>query len=338
MLKTYLQRVLGGEDLSQKEASEVMKIIMSGKGSDVQVAAMLTALRMKGESVTEITGMAKVMISMAEKIKISKRNVVDTCGTGGDMAHTFNVSTLASFVAAGAGVVIAKHGNRAVSSKCGSADVLEGLGVKVDLSPAKVGKIIDKIGIGFIFAPLFHKAMKNVIPIRKDLKVRTIFNILGPLTNPAGAKGQIIGVYDPNLTTIVAQVLRELGVKKAFVVNGAPSLDEISICGPTKISELAAGKIRVYTVRPEDFGYPMGNLEEIIGGDSVRTNVAIAKNILSGKDKGTRAQMVILNAAAAIVTSGKASTMTEAIPLAEDSLYNGKAQKKLEELIKLSNK
>jgi len=289
---------------------------------------------MKGETIDEITGCAKVMREKVMPIKTDADYVVDTCGTGGDNSHTFNISTISALVAAGAGVRIAKHGNRAVSSDCGSADVLKALGVNIDADADKVAKCIDEVGIGFLFAPLLHPAMKYAIAPRREIGIRTIFNILGPLTNPASAKGQVLGVYDEKLTEPLAYVLKNLGSEHVFVVHGADGLDEMTITDKTFVSELKGGMVHTYTIAPEDFGIHKADRSELIGG-TIDDNAKIVLNILNG-EKGAKRDIVLLNAGTAIVAGGKASDIKEGIYLAEESIDSGKALQKLEMLIKYS--
>ena len=332
MIKEAIKKLVECKNLTREEAALTMDTIMKGNATPSQIAAFITALRMKGETVDEITGCAEKMREHAENIYPHQKNLVDTCGTGGDVSGTFNVSTVSALVAAGAGVPIAKHGNRSVSSRCGSADVLEALGVKIDLEPKKVEECINEVGIGFIFAPKFHKAMKYAMPSRKETGIRTIFNILGPLTNPAKASAQVLGVFNPDLTEVMAKVLGNLGVKQALVVHGLDGLDEISISDKTKVTHLKDGKIENYLIKPEDFGIKKGKKEDILGG-SAEENAKIAIEILKSKEKGTKRNIVLLNAAAAIVVGGKASDLKEGAKLAAESLDSGAAYKKLEELI-----
>lgn len=350
MIKEAISKIVQRENLTEKEAVDVMTEIMTGQATEAQVASFITALRMKGETVDEITGCAKVMREHATKITVKKHavdidrdeinidweTIVDTCGTGGDKTKTFNVSTATAFVAAGAGLVVAKHGNRAVSSKCGSADVLEELGINLELPSEKVEECINKIGIGFLYAPLLHSAMKFAIGPRRQIGIRTIFNILGPLTNPAGANAQVLGVYSQELTEVLAFVLKNLGTKNAFVVHGIDSVDEISVTGKTQISELKNGIIKTYTVKPENFGLKKAKIEDIAGGDA-KENARIITDILSGK-KGPKRDIVLLNASAVLTAAGKSKNIKEGIPLAEKSIDSGKALKKLEELKKYCGK
>lgn len=338
MIEEVLKKLVEKRDLTREEAEETMEGIMSGTLTDAQKAGFLTALRMKGETPLEIASMAGVMRKHATAIHPRVKGIlVDTCGTGGDCKGTINVSTTAMFVAAGAGIPIAKHGNRGVSSGCGSADVLEALGVKIDLLPDKVEKCIEDVGVGFMFAPLFHMAMKNVMPVRKQLGFRTVFNILGPLTNPAGAQGQILGVFDAGLTEKMAEVLKLLGVERAFVVHGMEGLDEISISNETRVSELSKGSVRTYSIRPEDFGMERGNIDEIKGG-SREENARILKGILDGSIRGPKRDIVVLNAAAAITAGGEADSIKKGIKLSEESIDNMSALEKLESLVGYSGK
>ncbi|MDD5686947.1 MAG: anthranilate phosphoribosyltransferase [Elusimicrobia bacterium] len=346
MIKEAISKIVQKENLSEKEAIEVMTEIMTGQTTEAQIASFITALRMKGETVEEITGCAKVMREHATKITVQKHvvdidrdeinidweTVVDTCGTGGDKTKTFNVSTATAFVVAGCNVVVAKHGNRAVSSKCGSADVLEELGVNLEISSQKVEECINKIGIGFLYAPLLHSAMKYAIGPRRQIGIRTIFNILGPLTNPAGANVQVLGVYSPELTETLAFVLKNLGSKSAFVVHGMDSVDEISITGKTRVSELKNGEIKTYTITPKDFGLKEAEPEDIAGGDA-KENAKIIMDILEGK-KGPKRDIVLLNAAVVLTAAGKSKDFKAGIELAEKSIDMGKALRKLDELKK----
>ncbi|MFH0861274.1 MAG: anthranilate phosphoribosyltransferase [Candidatus Altiarchaeota archaeon] len=332
-MREFTQKLLDGQNLTPDEAAEAMHTIMSGNASDVQIAGFLIALRCKGETPDEIASMVKVMREFAESIHPKVRGtLVDTCGTGGDLLKTFNVSTASMFVVAGAGVPVAKHGNRSVSSQCGSADVLEELGVKVDLEPKKVEKCIEKVGVGFMFAPVFHKAMKYVMPARKQLGVRTIFNVLGPLTNPANAKGQVVGVFDEKLTEKLANVLNLVGLDRAYVVHGIDGLDEFSTLGKTRVAELRDGEIKTYYLTPEKVGLKKAKHSDLAGGDR-KANALILKNILEGTEKGPKRDIVLLNSAAGIVVGQKADTIKEGIETAKESIDTGKAKKKLDELI-----
>lgn len=334
MIKEAIQKVIEGNDLTEREVIDVMRVIMEGNATDAQIAAFLTALRIKGETIEEITGAVKVMREKVTAIK-SPPDTVDTCGTGGDMSHTFNISTTSAIVVAACGVPVAKHGNRSVSSRCGSADVLEALGIKIDLEPSKVEQCLETTGFGFMFAPLFHPAMKYAIGPRKEMGVRTIFNILGPMTNPAGADRQVLGVFSDSLTEPLAQVLANLEVKHAFVVHGVDGLDEITNTGKTKISELKDGKVDTYFISPDDFGLSSADKSELSGGDA-EANAAMTVEILEGK-KGAKRDIVIMNAAAALITGDKAADFREAAALASQAIDSGAARGKLEEVKKTSN-
>jgi len=335
MIKAILKTLVGRKNLKEEEAKKVMGEIMEGKTTPAQIASFLTALRMKGETVAEITGFAKAMLEKVDTFSLEKNTLADTCGTGGDNLNTFNISTVVAFVAAGAGLVIAKHGNRALSSRCGSADVLETLGVKLAISKEKVKQCLEKIGIGFLFAPSFHPAMKYALSPRQEMGMRTVFNILGPLTNPLGANVRLLGVYQPSLTELLARVLKNLKVKGAFVVWGEDGLDEISITTRTRITELKQGKIRTYYIQPEDFGIKRASLEKLRGGTR-EENAFILEDALQGK-KGPKRQIVLINAAACLAAAGLAEDLKEGIKLAEDSIDSGKAKEKLEQLIAFTN-
>jgi len=335
-MKEFINQLMEGKNLSIKQAAEAMNLIMSGKATKAQIAGFITALRMKGETVEEITGCAQVMRDKATEVKPKEPIVVDTCGTGGDGVGTFNISTTTSLVIAGAGVPVAKHGNRSVSSRSGSADVLEALGVNLELSSQEVAKAVDEIGIGFLYAPKFHKAMKHAIGPRKELGIRTVFNILGPLTNPARAKRQVLGVYDPELTSVLARVLGNLGVEKAFVVHGAGGLDEISILGETKVSHLCDGKVEEFTIHPNDFGLAVAELAAIKGG-TVQDNAEITLEILKGESGPTR-DIILLNSAAGLLIADQVDNLEEGVELAAKIIDSGKALEKLEELISYTKK
>ncbi|MBT3320562.1 MAG: anthranilate phosphoribosyltransferase, partial [Clostridia bacterium] len=297
MITYAIKKIIGGESLTKKQAAIVMGGIMNGEATPAQIGGILVALRMKGETEDEITGFAQTMREMSERISPKAKPMIDTCGTGGDSSGTFNISTAAAFVVSAAGIAVAKHGNRSVSSKCGSADVLEALGVKIDLSPQAATRCIDGIGIGFMFAPRFHQAMKHAAVPRKQMGVRTVFNILGPLTNPAGAQYQLLGVYDEKLTQLMARVLNNLGTKRAMVVHGSDGIDEITISGKTKVSELKNGKVSTFEIAPEDFGIERADLAAVKGGDSER-NAKIIRAVLAG-EQGARSDIVAMNAGAA---------------------------------------
>ena len=337
MIKKLLNKIVGGDDLSREEMKDAMDIIMSGGATPAQISGFITALRMKGETTDEISGAALIMREKATKInpKIPNGGVlIDTCGTGGDGSQTFNISTAAAFVAAGAGSYIAKHGNRAISSRCGSADVLEALGINISIPPSSIESCIEEIGIGFLFAPLLHGAMKNAIGPRRELGIRTIFNILGPLTNPAMARGQLLGVYDPHLCEVMARVLSILGSKEAMIVHG-DGHDEITTTGKTDISHLKGGKIANYTIEPEQFGMSRASKEDFLGGDP-KHNASIIEKILDGQP-GPCMDVVILNAAAGLMVSGIVSDFGPAIELATESIKSGRAKKKLSDLREFTN-
>lgn len=336
MIKEAIAKAVEKKNLTEDEMVSVMREIMDGEATQAQIASFITALRMKGETVDEITGAARVMREKALKVKTRASVVVDTCGTGGDESFTFNISTAAAFVAAGAGLTVAKHGNRSVSSKSGSADVLRSLGVNIEAEVERVEECLDAIGIGFLFAPMMHGAMKYAAPVRREIGIRTIFNILGPLTNPAGAQYQVLGVYRSELTEMLAEVLKNLGSISAFVVSGNDGLDEITVTAETKVSELKNGVVNTYYIKPEDFGMKPCKLFELQGGDP-DDNARIIREVLKG-EKGAKRDVVVLNAAAAIAASGKAKDFKDGIKLAEESIDSGKALEKLERLIEITNK
>ena len=335
MIQQIINQLVDGKDLTEETAQEVMQKIMSGQVTDAQIVAFLIALRLKGETTEEIIGCANAMRDKANKICPVAENLVDTCGTGGDQPGTFNISTVSALVTAGASVPVAKHGNKAVSSKCGSADILEALGVNIKLEPKQVEECINKVGIGFMFAPNFHPAMKHVAPVRKEMGIRTIFNILGPLTNPASAKFQVMGVFKPRLTEPLAKVLGGLGSGHVLVVHGLDGLDEISITDETQVSELLNGQVKTYKIKPEDFDMPRADLKDI-SADSIEENLQLAMSVLRGQT-GPARDVVLLNAGAAIYVSGKVDTMQEGAQLARESIDSGKARKKLEELREFTN-
>ncbi len=334
MIIEAISKIVDGIDLSKNEMINVMTEILKGETTDAQIAAFITSLRIKGETVEEIAGAVQVMRKMAIKVNTSAECVVDTCGTGGDAVNTFNISTTAAFVAAGAGVTMAKHGNRSVSSQSGSADVLKTLGVNINIDEKKIEQCLNEIGIGFLFAPKLHGAMKYAIGPRREIKIRTIFNILGPLSNPAGAKNQVIGVYDSKLTATFARVLKDAGSDHVFVVHGKDGMDEITLTTKTCVAELKNGEIKEYEFNPKDYGFGLCETEDLLGG-SPEENAEITKSILSGA-RGPKRDIVILNTAAAIIVSKKADDFSEAISLAEKSIDSGEANQKLEKLIKLT--
>jgi anthranilate phosphoribosyltransferase len=356
MILEALQRIANQNlSLPRAQAREVMAEVLAGKCTDAQIAALLVALRMKGETVEEIVGFAEAIRSAAAPLPTNltplgaldlsgtgsdalaeqaRESLIDTSGTGGDASGTFNISTATAFVTAGAGVRVAKHGNRSISSKCGSADVVEALGINIQLSPERSAQCLQEIGLCFLYAPNLHPAMKQVQGIRRELRMRTMFNLLGPLTNPARASGQVVGVYSLELVEKLAQALSMLGLRRALVVHGLEGLDEITITGPTRIAEARQGTVRSYEVTPEEFGLTRATLADITGGDAVE-NAAIIREVLSGK-KSPRRDVVLLNSAAAIVAAGKAEHLAEALPLAAKSIDTGAAAEKLEALVTFS--
>ncbi len=336
-MKNILELLISKKNLDVESAERVMEIIMSGNATQAQIGAFLVALRTKGESFEEIAAFARIMRNFCNQIspKIPKDQfLIDTCGTGGDKANTFNVSTIAALIIAGAGVYVAKHGNRSVSSSCGSADLLEGLGVNITASPEIVKKCIEEAGIGFMFAPVFHPAMKHAIGPRRELGIRTIFNILGPLTNPASAHGQILGVFSPELTEKMAQTLNLLNVKKAMTFHGMPGLDEISSVGKTIISELNNGNIKNYELDVSDFGIKKSTLDDIKGG-TLEDNLKITLNILKG-ESSPKTDIVLMNSAAGLYIAGKVSSLEEGISLSKEIIEKEKPLEKLKDLVNVS--
>jgi anthranilate phosphoribosyltransferase len=340
-----IRRVVDGQHLNRAEAEAVMETIMTGGATDAQIAAFLTALRMKCETVEELIGFARVIREKATPVHprsnvaaafsgTEREMLVDTCGTGGDAAGTFNISTATAFVVAGAGIRVAKHGNRSASGICGSADVVEALGIRIDLPPDAVARCIDDVGIGFLYAPLLHRAMRYVMLARREMKIRTVFNLLGPLCNPAGANAQVLGVYGEKLTDMMAQVLCELGARRALVVHGLDGLDEITISGETKICEVRGGEVRTYYVVPEDFGLERAPIERIQGGDAA-CNAGIIREVLAGA-AGVRRDVVLLNAAAGLVAGGRAGSLRAGIELARNSIDSGSALSCLTRLVALT--
>ena len=329
------------QSLSREEARAVMSEVLTGKCSDAQIAALLVALHMKGETVEEIVGFAEAIRAAATPLELHANSVldasgtgrdalVDTCGTGGDTSGTFNISTATALVAAGAGVRVAKHGNRSITSKCGSADVMEALGVNIDLAPARIAACLEQVGIAFLFAPAMHSAMKYVQPVRRELRLRTVFNLLGPLTNPAHATCQVVGVYSADLVEKLAEALSMLGLHRALVVHGSDGLDEITITGPTRIGEVREGRVHTYEVTPEEFGLERATLDSISGGDAA-LNASLVRDVLGGK-KSARRDVVLLNAAAALVAAGRADHLRDAVPLAAKAIDSGAAAEKLQAL------
>jgi anthranilate phosphoribosyltransferase len=333
-IKEAINKAINREDINKDAAYKVALDIMNGETTDAQIASLLTALRMKGETVEEITGFVKAMRDKVTKIKAPEEYLIDTCGTGGDGAGTFNISTISAIVAAGAGCKVAKHGNRSVSSNCGSADLLKQLGVNIENPPEKVEKCIEEAGVGFLFAPLLHPAMKYAIGPRREMAVRTIFNILGPLTNPAGAKRQLLGVYSKELTSTIANVLANLDSKHCMIVHGEDGLDEITTTGKTFVSELRDGKVTEYTISPEDFGLIKRDAEDLKGG-TPEINAKIALNLLEGGTGGKR-EITILNSGAAIYVAGKAESLSDGIEKAKESIDSGEALKTLNKLVEIA--
>ena len=336
MIKDALKKLADRTDLTAHESESVMGEIMDGTASQVQIAAYLMGLRMKGETVDEIAGSVQAMRARATKIRVGDAQVVDTCGTGGDGAQTFNVSTTAAFVVAGAGLTVAKHGNRSVSSTCGSADVLAALGARIDLPPERVADCVNEVGIGFLFAPLYHSAMKHCAVPRQELGIRTLLNILGPLTNPAGARLQVVGVFDAGLTELLAQVLVRLGAQHCFVVHGLDGLDEITLTDRTKISEGKAGVVSTYLVEPSEFDLQRVRPKELLGGRP-EDNAVMTRDILRGRP-GPKRDIVCLNAAPALVAGRKAKTLQEGFRLAQQTIDTGAAMNKLDMFIDFTNK
>ena len=336
MIKGILAKLADRADLSEKEAEEAMSEIMDGAATPAQIAAYMMGLRQKGETVDEICGSARAMRARATKIGVGAQIVVDTCGTGGDGAHTFNISTTAAFVVAGADITVAKHGNRSISSKSGSADVLSALGVRIELPPDRVADCINDVGIGFLFAPLYHEAMKHCAGPRQEMGIRTILNLLGPLTNPAGATHQVLGVYDAKLTDVLGKVLVQLGAQHCFVIHGMDGLDEVTLSDRTKVSEGKRGVVSSYFVSPEEFHLHRVHRKELAGGTPV-DNARITREILQGRT-GPKRDIVCLNAAPAMVVGKKAKTMQEGFRLAQQVLDSGAAAEKLDRLVAYTQK
>jgi len=335
------------QSLERHEARELMSQVLRGQATDAQIAALLVALHMKGETVEEIVGFAEAIRSAAVPLPLAADSaldvsgterdaLVDTCGTGGDASGTFNISTATALTVAGCGVRVAKHGNRSVTSRCGSADVVEALGVNITLPPARVAQCLDSVGIAFLFAPSMHSAMKYVQPARRELRLRTVFNLLGPLTNPAQASAQVVGVYSDTLVEKLAEALCMLGLRRALVVHGRDGLDEITISAPTKVAEVRDGRVKVYEVTPEEFGLRRAPLDAIAGGDA-EANAQIIRDVLDGTPSPKR-DVVLMNAAAALVAAGRAETIHHAIPAAAESIGSGAAKAKLEALVEFTNR
>lgn len=334
MLNDSIKKLVKRIDLDEEEMALCMNEIMSGEATEAQIGAFMASLATKGETYTELAGAALTMRRKSLKINTTASTVVDTCGTGGDAADTFNVSTTAAFVVAGCGVTVAKHGNRSVSSKCGSADLLEALGINLNVDPEIVEEAVEEIGIGFLFAPIYHSAMKYAAKPRKELGFRSIFNMMGPLTNPAGANCQLLGVYAPELTEMFAHALKNLGTRRALVVHGHEGLDEISVCAPTRISEIKDGLIKTYDITPEQLLGRRAAPEALVGG-SPEENAEITMSILKG-EPGARRDIVTVNAGAALVAAGVADNFIHGISMAEKSIDSGEALSRLEKLIKFS--
>jgi anthranilate phosphoribosyltransferase len=347
MITDVLHRIANHrQSLSRAEARSVMAEVLAGECTDAQIAALLVALHMKGETVEEIVGFAEAIRHAAVPLPVHRNStvdvsgterdaLVDTCGTGGDASGTFNISTVTALVVAGAGVRVAKHGNRSVTSKCGSADVMEALGVNINLTPARVAACLDEVGIAFLFAPAMHSAMKYVQPARRELRLRTVFNLLGPLTNPAKASAQVVGVYSADLVEKLAEALSMLGLRRALVVHGNDGLDEVTITTSTRIAEVRDGGVHSYEVTPEEFGFRRATMDDILGGDAAM-NAGIIREILIGKKSACR-DITLLNAAASLVAAGKANHLAEAMPIAADAIDSGAAARKLEILVRFTN-
>ena len=335
-MKEILAKLVAGNDLSVEEAKKAQEIILTGQATDAQIAAFLTALRMKGETIDEITGLASVLRDKANTIAPKVDKHVDLVGTGGDCTYSFNISTTSAFVVAAAGLPVAKHGNRSISSKSGAGDVLEALGVNISADPDVVSRCVETVGIGFMFAPHFNPAMKYVGPVRSELGIRTVFNTLGPLSNPSRAKAMVVGVYDKNLTETIANAMMNMGVERALVVSGNDNMDEITLTGATTISEIKDNTVNTYTVTPEQFGFETVELKELQGGDG-KVNAQITKDILSGKEKGAKRNIVLLNAGATLYAGGMCSSIEEGIKLAEKTIDSGKAASIIDALVEASN-
>ena len=334
MIQQAIYKVINRQDLDLETTKRVMEQIMEGRATNAQIGSFLTAMRMKGETIDEITACAMVMREKCLKLT-PRMDVLDIVGTGGDETNTFNISTVSAFVVAAGGIPVAKHGNRSVSSKCGSADVLEALGAKLDLPAEKSADILHKIGVCFMFAPTYHASMKYAAPVRKELSVRTIFNILGPLANPAGATYQLLGVYDENLVEPLARVLANLGVKRAMVVHGHDGLDEVTTCDTTTVCEVRDGKLNSFFITPEQFGITRGSRADILGG-TAEENAKIAHNILKG-EKGPKHDIVVLNSALCLYMGSESNTLRDCLKIAEDIIDSGKALDKLNEFVRLTN-
>ncbi len=335
-MREAIAKVADGQNLTEEEAKRVMNIMLSGEATQAQIGAMLTALRAKGETLDELVGFASVLRDKADTISPKVENYIDLVGTGGDRTFTFNISTTSAFVVAAAGLPVAKHGNRSISSKSGAGDVLEALGVNIMAEPEKVEKCVEEAGIGFMFAQLFNKSMKYVGQARKEMGIRTVFNILGPLANPSRAKNMVVGVYDASLTEKIALCMSRLGVERAFVVGGRDNMDEITTTDETVISEIKDGKVTTFTISPEQFGFARATLEDLRGGEGAE-NAKITRAILSGTETGAKRDIVVLNAGATLYVGGLAESIESGIRLAQKTIESGKALEVLEKLIQLSN-
>ena len=335
-IKEAIAKAADRIDLSEDEAKSVMEIMLSGEATQAQIAAFLTALRMKGETLDELVGLASVLRDKAETIAPEAENYVDLVGTGGDCTYSFNISTTSAFVVAAAGLPVAKHGNRSISSKSGAGDVLEALGVNISADPAVVEKCVETVGIGFMFAPHFNPAMKYVGPVRKQLGIRTVFNILGPLSNPSRARAMLVGVYSPALTEVIAGTMMNLGVERGMVVSGEDNMDEITLTGETTVSEIKDGKVTTYTITPEQFGLKRCEIAKLQGGDGA-VNAQITRDILSGKEQGPKREIVLLNAGAALYIGKKADSIADGIALAAKTIDSGAAVRTLEAMVQATN-
>ncbi len=335
-MKEILGKLVDGNDLTKEEAMRAQELILTGQATQAQIACFLTALRMKGETLDEITGLASVLRDKAQTIAPKIDHYVDFVGTGGDCTYSFNISTTSAFVVAAAGVPVAKHGNRSISSKSGAGDVLEALGVNISADPKVVEQCVEKVGIGFMFAPHFNPAMKYVGPVRKEMGIRTVFNILGPLSNPSRAKAMVVGVYSPKLTEVIAGTMMNLGVERGFVVSGHDNMDEFTLTGPSTVSEIKDGKVTTYEVTPEQFGLSCCEIDKLQGGDGI-VNAQITKDILAGKEQGAKRDIVLLNAGAALYIGGKTDSIKDGITLAARTIDSGKAVGVLDQLVKMTN-
>lgn len=335
-MKEILGKLVDGNDLTKEEAMRAQELILTGQATQAQIACFLTALRMKGETLDEITGLASVLRDKAQTIAPKIDHYVDFVGTGGDCTYSFNISTTSAFVVAAAGVPVAKHGNRSISSKSGAGDVLEALGVNISADPKVVEQCVEKVGIGFMFAPHFNPAMKYVGPVRKEMGIRTVFNILGPLSNPSRAKAMVVGVYSPKLIEVIAGTMMNLGVERGFVVSGHDNMDEFTLTGPSTVSEIKDGKVTTYEVTPEQFGLSCCEIDKLQGGDGI-VNAQITKDILAGKEQGAKRDIVLLNAGAALYIGGKTDSIKDGITLAARTIDSGKAVGVLDQLVKMTN-